>query len=155
MKKITTILFATTITLLSLTACSSDDNTPTPEPQTENHLLGMWKLNTMSLTSYENGEVVNEQTDVPVGSQITWEYEFKADNTVEYLMAIPAAEIEEQGTGTYSKNGTTLTITIDDEPGVFEITNNDADNLHLKTTEEEVEDGITYKTEIEQKFIRK
>jgi len=115
----------------------------------------MWKLNTMSLTSYENGEVVNEQIDLPVGSQITWEYEFKADNTVEYLMAIPAAEIEEKGTGTYSKNGTTLTITIDDEPGVFEITNNDADNLHLKTTEEEVEDAITYKSEIEQKFIRK
>lgn|SRR5690606_20672007 len=155
MKKINTILFVTTIALFSLTSCSSDDNTSTPEPQTENHLLGMWKLNTMSLTSYENGEVVNEQIDLPVGSQITWEYEFKADNTVEYLMAIPAAEIEEKGTGTYSKNGTTLTITIDDEPGVFEITNNDADNLHLKTTEEEVEDAITYKSEIEQKFIRK
>lgn len=155
MKKISTYLFAASVGLLSLTACSADDNAPTTEPQPTNHLLGQWKLNTMSVTSYENGEIVEQNIDRPVGSQITWEYDFKADNKVDYFMAIPVAGVEEKGSGTYTRTGNTLTMTIEDEAQSFEITKIDADNLHLKMTEEEVDGEITYKDEIEQKFIRK
>lgn len=155
MKKVSTLLFASTITLFLLSACSSDDNAPAPQPEPVNHLLGKWKLNTMSIKSYEDGELVGENNDLPVASQITWEYEFKADLSVEYYMAIPAAEFEEKGKGTYSTSGSSITITIDGEPGVFEISKNDADNLHLKMTEEEESGGVIYKEEMEQKFIRK
>ena len=112
MKKISSFLFATSIGLIFLTACSGDDNTAAPEPEPANHLLEAWKLNTMSVKSYENGEVVSEYTDVPVGTQITWEYDFKQDNTVAYYMLIPAAQLDERGTGTYSLNGNLLTITM-------------------------------------------
>lgn len=155
MKKISSFLFATSVGVIFLTACSGDDNTATPEPEPANHLLGAWKLNTMSVKSYENGEVVSEYTDVPVATQITWEYDFKQDNTVAYYMLIPAAQLDERGTGTYSLNGNLLTITIDNEPGDFQILQVDADNLHLKLTEEGVDVDITYKDEIDQKFIRK
>lgn len=155
MKKISTYLFAASLGLLSSTACSGDDNTPTTEPQPTNHLLGQWKLNTMSVTSYENGEVVEQTTDRPVGSQVTWEYDFKADNKVDYYMSVPLAGLEEKGSGTYTRTGNTLTMTIDDEAQSFEISKSDADNLHLKMTEEEVDGDITYKNEVEQKFIRK
>ena len=155
MKKTSTYLFAASLGLLSLTACSGDDNTSTVEPQPTNHLLGKWKLNTMSVTSYENDEVVSQNIDTPVGSQITWEYEFKADNSVEYYMAIPVAGLEEKGSGTYTRTGNTLTMTIDDEAQSFEISKSDVDNLHLKITEEEVDGDVTYKEEVEQKFIRK
>jgi len=153
MKKISTYLIAFSFGLLSLTACSGDDNTPGPEQQT-NHLLGKWKLNTLSVKSYENGEVVMEFTDLPVQGQMTWEYDFKADNTVDYHISVPAQQLEEQGKGTYTKTGNTLTITIEEEPGTFVVSTLDADNLHLKMTEEGTAEGVTYKEEIEQKFVR-
>lgn len=155
MKKISTYLFAASVSLLSLTACSDDDNTVKPDPQPSNHLLGEWKLNTISSKSYEDGVLVNEFTDLPVAGQISWEYNFKADNTVEYNMAVPSQNIEEQGIGTYTKTGNNLTITIEGEPATFVITNLDAANLHFKITEEEEYEGVLYKDEIEQKFIRK
>lgn len=155
MKKISTYLFVATAGLLSLTACSGDDNPSTTEPQATNHLLGQWKLNTMSVTSYENDEVVQQNIDTPVGAQITWEYDFKADNKVDYYMSIPIAGIEEKGSGTYTRSGNILTMTIEDEAQSFEISKSDADNLHLKMTEEEVDGDITYRDQIEQKFIRK
>lgn len=91
----------------------------------------------MSVKAYEYGELVGENTDVPVASQNTWEYESKSDLSVEYYMAVPNAQFEESGTGTYFTAGNSLTITIDGEPGVFEITKKDVDNLHLKMIEEE------------------
>ena len=109
----------------------------------------------MSVKSYENGEVVSERRDTPVGTQITWEYDFKVDNKVDFYMAIPLAGFEERGTGTYARSGNTLTMTINDEAQSFEISKNDADNLHLKFSEEEIDGAITYKDDIEQKFIRK
>jgi uncharacterized protein YcfL len=33
MKKVSTLLFASTITLFLLSACSSDDNAPAPQPE--------------------------------------------------------------------------------------------------------------------------
>lgn len=153
MKKISTYLMSISFGLLFLTSCSGDDNTPGPEQQT-NHLLGKWKLNTLSVKSYENGEVVMEYIDVPVQGQMTWEYDFKSDNTVDYRIIIPSQQLEEQGKGTYTKAGNAITITIEEEPGSFVISNLDADNLHLKMIEEGTSEGVTYKEEIEQKFIR-
>lgn len=65
MKKISTCLMTFSFGLLSLTACSGDDNTPQPENQTD-QLLGKWKLNTLSVKSYENEQAVMEYSDVPV-----------------------------------------------------------------------------------------
>mgnify|MGYP003474980843 FL=1 len=90
MKKISTILFATTLGLFSLASCSNDDNAPVGD--NTNHLLGKWTLNTMSLKSTENGEVVQEFEDMPVQEVMTWEYTFKEDNTFEYLMAVRQAK---------------------------------------------------------------
>jgi len=152
MKKISTILFATTLGLFSLASCSNDDNAPVVD--NTNHLLGKWTLNTMSLKSTENGEVVQEFEDMPVQEVMTWEYTFKEDNTFEYLMAVPQAQLEEKGVGTYSKNGNSITITVDGDPATFEIKALDAKNLHLKNTEEYEADGIKFVDVTEQKFIK-
>lgn len=95
-----------------------------------------------------------EYTDIPVQGQMTWEYDFKADNTVDYYMAVPSQQLEEQGKGTYMKTENTLAITIEEEPGTFVISNLEADNLYLKMTEEGTSQGMTYKEEIEQKFVK-
>lgn len=155
MKKNSTYLFAAAIGIIFLTACSDDDNTAAPQPQPADHLLGSWKLNTMSVKSYENGELVSERTDMPVENQITWEYTFKTNNKVDYHTVIPIVDVDERGTGTYTRNGKTLNITIKTEEQSLEITKSDAESLHLKFSEEEVNGDVKLKDEIEQKFIRK
>src|SRR5690606_2724902 len=154
MKKITTLLLLCSISLIGLSSCSSDDNTPVVQPEEENHLLGTWRLATMSVKSYENDELVSEYTDLPVSSTIQWEYTFNNDNTVEYLMAIPAAELSESGSGTYVRNGNILTMTIVGEDGVFEITELASESFNIKFEEEYSVEGVSYRDEIEQKFTR-
>jgi len=154
MKKITTLLFCASLTIFSFTSCSDDDSTTEIIPQEVNDLIGKWRLNTMSVKSSENGQVIEEFNDLPVGAQMQWDYTFNSDNTVEYIMAIPAAGVSESGAGTYIKNGNTITITIEDEPQTFDITKLDADNFHVKFVEEYEDAGVSYKDEIEQKFIR-
>ena len=94
----------------------------------------------MSVTSYENGEDV---------SQITWEYKFKANGKVDYYIATSIAGIEETGSGNYRINSNTLTMIIDGECLSFAISKSDADNLHLKITEDEINGDIIYRDEIE------
>lgn len=134
-------------------SCSSDDNSTIVEPQPVNHLLGAWKLNTMSIKISQDGQVISEQIDVPIGNQLTWEYKFNEDLSVEYY--IDTEYFSENSAGTYSLNGSYITIVLDGEPETFEITTLDKDNLHLKfNVEEEVEPGSILEMEMEQKFIR-
>lgn len=134
-------------------SCSSDDNSTIVEPQTVNHLLGAWKLNTMSIKISQDGQVISEQIDAPIGNQLTWEYKFNEDLSVEYY--IDTENFSENSAGTYSLNGSYITIVLDGEPETFEITTLDKDNLHLKfNVEEEVEPGSILEMEMEQKFIR-
>lgn len=154
MKKIQFLAIA--LGLFAFTACSSDDNaTETIQPEPVNHLLGSWTLNTMSISIYMNDEVVVEQNDMPMEGQMTWEYTFKSDQTVEYLMSAPSQGLNETGVGTYVKNDNSITITIENEPQTFTVTTLDANNLHLKMTETEEEEGVTSTYTIEQKFVRK
>lgn len=152
MKK-TTLLLAS-LGLFLFSSCSSDDNSTIVEPQPVNHLLGAWKLNTMSVKISQDGQVISEQIDVPIGNQLTWEYKFNEDLTVDYV--IGADGQSEEGTGTYTVTDSSLTITIQDEPQTFEITTLNAENLYLKfSEEEEIQEGFLVNIEMEQKFIRK
>lgn len=152
MKK-TTLLLAS-LGLFLFSSCSSDDNSTIVEPQPVNHLLGAWKLNTMSIKISQAGEVLLEQIDVPTEGQVTWEYDFNEDLTVDYV--IVADGQSEEGTGTYTVTDSSLTITIQDEPQTFEITTLNAENLYLKfSEEEEIQEGFLVNIEMEQKFIRK
>lgn len=151
MKK-TTLLLAS-LGLFLFSSCSSDDNSTNVEPQPVNHLLGSWKLNTMSIKLSQDGQVISEQIDAPVGNQVTWEYKFNEDLTVEYY--IDTENFSENSVGTYSLNGSYITIVLDGEPETFEITTLDEENLHLKFNQElEVEQGTILTMEMEQKFIR-
>lgn len=152
MKK-TTLLLAS-LGLFLFSSCSSDDNSTIVEPQPVNHLLGAWKLNTMSIKISQDGEVLLEQIDVPTEGQVTWEYDFNEDLTVDYVIATDGQS--EKGTGTYTVTDSSLTITIQDEPQTFEITTLNAENLYLKfSEEEEIQEGFLVNIEMEQKFIRK
>lgn len=152
MKK-TTLLLAS-LGLFLFSSCSSDDNSTIVEPQPVNHLLGAWKLNTMSVKISQDGQVISEQIDAPIGNQLTWEYKFNEDLTVDYV--IGADGQSEEGTGTYTVTDSSLTITIQDEPQTFEITTLNAENLYLKfSEEEEIQEGFLVNIEMEQKFIRK
>lgn len=152
MKK-TTLLLAS-LGLFLFSSCSSDDNSTIVDPQPVNHLLGAWKLNTMSIKISQDGEVLLEQIDVPTEGQVTWEYDFNEDLTVDYV--IVADGQSEEGTGTYTVTDSSLTITIQDEPQTFEITTLNAENLYLKfSEEEEIQEGFLVNIEMEQKFIRK
>ena len=152
MKK-TTLLLAS-LGLFLFSSCSSDDNSTIVEPQPVNHLLCAWKLNTMSIKISQDGEVLLEQIDVPTEGQVTWEYDFNEDLTVDYV--IVADGQSEEGTGTYTVTDSSLTITIQDEPQTFEITTLNAENLYLKfSEEEEIQEGFLVNIEMEQKFIRK
>ena len=68
--------------------------------------------------------------------------------------AITSQGLEEEDTGTYQRNGINLSIIFENEPATFEIVNINAQNLHLKLTEERTTGGVRYKEEIEQKFIK-
>lgn len=157
MKKVYKKLFIAAFGLLTLTACSNDDNAmPTPAPIPEaDYILGSWKLNKLSVSSFINDELDFEEIDVPMQDQIQMEFTFTKDLKVEYLMAIPNTEMKEEGVGTYKRIGNELIITIDNEPQSFEIIFSSNDELHLQITDEWEEEGDKFKEIIQQKFIRK
>lgn len=150
MKRIYSYLFIATVGLFGLASCSSDDNAPTIEET--NHLLGKWNLNTISLKITIDGEVYQEMEDLPVEGLTTMQFDFRADNTVEYYFN-EDNEVEE-GIGTYQKNGNNLTITIDNDPQTFVVLLNDESNLHFGISEEYEYEGMEVKEEVQFKFIK-
>ncbi|HLW41883.1 MAG TPA: lipocalin family protein, partial [Flavobacterium sp.] len=123
-----------------------------PTIEETNHLLGKWNLNTISLKITIDGEVYQEMEDLPVEGLTTMQFDFRADNTVEYYFN-NNDEIEE-GIGTYQRNGNNLTITIEGEPADFEILLSDANNLHLGIEDEYEYQGLQLKEEITFKFLK-
>nr|WP_264563219.1 lipocalin family protein [Flavobacterium sp. CBA20B-1] len=143
------------MSVFGLTACSSDDHTATPEPQPTNQLVGKWDLQAMDMKLEMEGNVVFDEKDILTkDSGIIVQYDFKADNNVTYYMYTPATaqteEREQQGTGTYQKNGNTLTITADGAPQTFQILLLEQNKLHLNLKQEDESTKIN----ITQKFVK-
>lgn len=155
MKKIYTFLSIATLSVFSLTACSSDDNTTTPEPQPTNHLLGKWDMQAMDMKLEMDGQIVIDEKDVATKDVgIIIQYDFKADNKIEYYMYTPATaqneEREQEGIGTYQKSGNMLTITIEDTPQTFDVLLLEQSKLHLNLTQEDE----STKVSITQNFVK-
>ena len=160
MKRISTFLFASTLAIASLSSCSSDDNSsvPQPQPQPTNVLLGKWEMQKMDMKMEMGGNVLIDQQDVDTKTAgIKIEYDFKADNTVEYYMYTPAtqqqAEQEQSGTATYTRNGDEITMTINN-PTTYTIKVLNSTELHLNMYQEEEVNGSQTKIDITQKFTK-
>lgn len=160
MKKISTFLFAASFAVLGLTSCSSDDSTPQPDPQPQpqNLLLGKWEMQTMDMKLEIDGNALIDEKDVPTKeSGIIVEYNFKADNKVEYYLYTPATPqqeaTEKSGTATYQVKGEELTLNVSAEQ-TYTIKLLSKTDLHLNLVDEEVDGGSTYKLDMTQKFTK-
>ena len=149
MKRIYSYLFIAAVGLFGLTSCSNDDNAPVQEP---NHLIGKWNLNALDIKISIDGEVFEEIEDFPVEGSMVMQFDFKADNTVEYYFNNDDGV--EEGVGTYQRNGNNLTITIEGEPADFEILLSDANNLYHGIMEEYEYQGMLVGEEITFKFLK-
>src|SRR5690606_5363018 len=153
MKKFYSLLTAATFGLLTLTACSSDDNSP--QPDETDLLIGKWDMQTMDMLIQVDGEILVDEEDVPTKEAgIIIQYDFKEDKTVEYYLFTPATagqeEAERSGTGTYEKNETELILTLENSPTVYSIFLLEKNELHLNMTEEEENNKLS----MTQKFIK-
>ncbi len=158
MKKIRTFLFATSVSLLGLTSCSSDDSNSNPDPQPENLLLGKWEMETMDMKLEVDGNALIDEKDVPTKETgIIVEYNFKADNKVEYYMYTPAnnqqGAMEKSGTATYQVQGEELVLNISGEQ-TYAIKLLSKTDLHLNLADEEFDGESTYKLDMTQKFVK-
>ncbi|WP_177764023.1 lipocalin family protein [Flavobacterium sp. I3-2] len=160
MKNLKSILLALTLGLTTLTSCSSDDNSSDNQvqPQPQNELLGKWDLEKVDMKMIIDGETMIDEKDVPVKQTgLINQYEFFADNTMEYYLYNPASgtnpATEESGEGTYVKNGDQLTLTITNG-NTFTIKLLDSNNLHLNISQEEIEEGVNYSMDMTQKFVK-
>lgn len=160
MKKISSFLFATSFAVLGLTSCSSDDSTPVPAPtpQPQNLLLGKWDMQTMDMKMEVDGNVIVDKKNIPTkASGIIIEYDFKADNKVDYYLYTPAnaqdEATEKSGTGTYQVNGEALVLTLN-QTQTYTIKLLSNTNLHLNLIKDENVNGINDKLDITQKFTK-
>lgn len=155
MKKIYFYLAVASIGLFTVTSCSDDNNEKQPE-QPKDVLLGKWDLKTVSMKLFVDGDLVQEVKEESVEGQMTMQFDFKADNKVEYYMYVPASEeAEEQKvnlTGTYEKKGTDLIVTIEGEDQTFKIEGNDAANLKLMQSQEMEYEGMVVKQDLTLNF---
>lgn len=158
MKNLKLYFLALTLGVATLTSCSSDDNSPEPQPQPQNELLGKWDLEKVDMKMIIDGEVTIDEKDVPIKQAgLISQYEFFADNTVEYYIYNPAIgnnpATEESGEGTYIRNNDQLTLTIN-SGNTFTIKLLDAENLHLQTKQDENVEGVVYSLDMTQKFVK-
>lgn len=151
MKRIYSYLFIGTIGLFGLASCSSDDNTPV----VHDPIVGKWDLKTMDMKFTANEEVYLEMEDFSVEGLLVMQFDFKADNTVEYYAENEDEEgntVVDSHTGTYAKDGDSVTITINNEPQTFSILMLDSTDLHLFTSEEYTFEEVDYLDEVTFKF---
>jgi|GEM_PF-6258449 len=143
--------------MTAIVACNNDDSTTTVDPPATNHLIGTWKLDKVSMKYYENDELTEVYENQPVGEFVTMEFSFQTDNTVNvYLFVdIPEEPLEQEISGTYTHTGNDINITIEGETQTFTVLHLDASDLHLSVTDEYEEDGVNYREESVQKFIKK
>lgn len=157
-------LFFTIVALAMLASCGKDD-----EGDVKSDLVGSWKFSKIEiielsidgkdfveyfveafgLTEEEAAEFeaefeANFQADADLGD-IT--IEFKSDNT--YVSSSPD---EEDETGTWSLSSDGKTLTVDDQ--TFKITSLTKTQLVATLSEEETQEGVTIKIEVEYTFTK-
>lgn len=161
MKNLKNYLIALTLGLVTLTSCSSDDNSSDKQvqPQPQNELLGKWDLEKVDMKMIVDGEIMFDEKDVPVKQAgLINQYEFFEDSTLEYYIYTPAngqtPAVEESGEGTYVRNGDQLTLTLNNTPNTFTVKLLDSSNLHLNLEEEETVAGVNYSMNLTNKFVK-
>ncbi len=159
MKKVGILLFMAVLGFTSLTACSSDDSTTPVVEQEKNHLLGKWNATSTHMKIEMDGEILIDNLDEEEGSMYggTHQYEFKADNTVEYYIYSPGSgsndPIERRGTTTYERKGNQL-ILKNYYPESYTILVSEENKLHLYSMFEVESEGSYIKSESIDKFER-
>ena len=159
MKKVGILLFMAVLGFTSLTACSSDDSTAPVVEQEKNHLLGKWNATSTHMKIEMDGDILIDNLDEEEGSMYggTHQYEFKADNTVEYYIYSPASgsneAIERRGTTTYERKGNQL-ILKNYFPESYTILVSEENKLHLYSMFEVESEGTYIKSESIDKFER-
>lgn len=145
------------VSTLFLTSCDKDDD-KSAVVETKNYLIGKWDLKLVDIKVLFDGEVYQEMEDYDTTNELTMQFNFKDEKTVELYQFSPATEDSEsetfQATGTYVKNGNDLTITIEDEATPFKIVINDNEKLHLFQSYEETYQGIVITQETTFKFTK-
>jgi len=158
MKKIYSFLTISAFSIFALTACSSDDSTPVPEPEID-HLIGKWNATSFHMRFEVDGDVLTDDLDEEEGTTygIIKQFEFKSDNTMEYYIYIPASEdeeeIESRGTATYERDGDQL-IMKGYYPDPFTILLVNDKKLNLYTIRESEINGEHYKVEEIERYER-
>lgn len=155
MKKITLFAFSI-ITAFTFSSCDKNDETVEETPK--DPIVAKWDLKLVDIKISIDNEVVNEENDLDISGELTMQFDFKEDNTIHLYQYAPATEETEaqefNSSGTYTKVGNQLTITLDGEDQTFTILSNDASNLHLfMATESEIQ-GMEIKQDITYKMIK-
>lgn len=152
MKRIFTLLALTTLTF-STFSCSSDDSSPVvvDPPVVKDKLIGKWDLKTFSMEMTAEGQEPQIIEDQSVEGVLVMQYDFKEDNTIDFLIQ-QGQQAEQSGTGTYTKSGNSVTITLAQTPQTFTLSNLADTKMSLKMTEQVPVNGVTYTTVISYNF---
>lgn len=144
--------------LLTLMSCSSDDNTPTPEPQQPtNYLLGKWNATSLHSKLEIDGKLIYDDLDKKGSmSGVVMHYDFKADKTVDYYMYLPATNESEakKYSGTVKYEIKENQLTFEHIPKKYSILLLDNKNLTIHTKNEVNIEEKQFKTEEIEKYER-
>lgn len=156
MKKNYFLALFISISSLLITSCDkNDDETPIAQ---KDYLIAKWDLKKVDIKISVDGEVVQEMEDYDTTAEMTMQFDFKEDKSVSLYQYYPATEDSEAEeftyTGTYTRNGNILDITIDGDKVNFEISLNDENNLHLANELEETYEGMVIKQNMTYKFTK-
>lgn len=136
------VLIATTSVFVS---CSSDDNNNSEQIQ-QDPLLGRWIAEKVAVKVTVDGNIMQDET-ADITNQLDLYFEFKEGNVVTlYQKQFSTGEVNE-GTGTYTISGSTMTINISGEPQDFTYALEDGE-LSLKIKEEGEIEGQNYIVEM-------
>lgn len=147
MKKIFTSLsiLALIATSSVFTSCSSDDNNTSEQVQ-QDPLLGRWIAEKVAIKVTVDGNLMQDETG-DITNELDLYFEFKEGNVVTLYQKQLSTGAVNEGTGTYTVSGSTMTINISGEPQSFEYSLIDGE-LALKIKEEGEVEGQNYIVEI-------
>ncbi|WP_177760920.1 hypothetical protein [Flavobacterium sp. I3-2] len=147
MKKfLTTLIFLALIATTSIfVSCSSDDNNNSVQIQ-QDPLLGRWIAEKVAVKVTVDGNVMQDETG-DITNELDLYFEFKEGNVVTlYQKQFSTGQVNE-GTGTYTISGSTMTINISGEPQNFTYALENGE-LTLKLNEKGEIEGQNYIVEI-------
>lgn len=147
MKKIFTSLsiLALIATSSVFISCSSDDNNSSEQVQ-QDPLLGRWIAEKVAIKVTVDGNLMQDETG-DITNELDLYFEFKEGNVVTLYQKQLSTGAVNEGTGTYTVSGSTMTINISGEPQSFEYSLIDGE-LALKIKEEGEVEGQNYIVEI-------